>query len=57
MIFQLIFQVTHMYWSAGVLWHWMENNFLLESLGVSQIADSNLVMYFMVNTAFVNFID
>ena len=33
-----------------------ENNFLLESLAVCQNANSNLVMYFMVNTAFVNYI-
>ena len=34
-----------------------ENNFLLESLAACYNADSNLVMYFMVNTAFVNYID
>ena len=33
-----------------------ENNFLLESLAACYDADSNLVMYFMVNTAFVNYL-
>ena len=35
----------------------MENNYLLESLAACQHTDSNLVIYFMVNTAFVNYID
>ena len=35
----------------------VENNFLLESLAACHDADSNLVMYFTVNTAFVNYID
>ena len=35
----------------------MENNFLLESLAASHIADSKLVMYFTVNTAFVNYLN
>ena len=34
-----------------------ENNFLLESLATRHDADTNLVMYFSVNTAFVNYID
>ena len=34
-----------------------ENNFLLESLTTCQDANTNLVMYFTVNTAFTNYID
>ena len=34
-----------------------ENNFLLESLAAYHDDDTNLVMCFMVNTAFVNYID
>ena len=34
-----------------------ENNFLLESLAACHDADSKLVMYFTVNTAFVNYLD
>ena len=34
-----------------------ENNFLLESLAACQDSNSKLVMYFMVNTAFVNYLD
>ena len=34
-----------------------ENNFLLESVAACHDADTNLVMYFTVNTAFVNYID
>ena len=34
-----------------------ENNFVLESLAACHDADSNLVMYVTVNTAFVNHID
>ena len=34
-----------------------ENNFLLESLATSHDANTNLVMYFTVNTAFTNYID
>ena len=34
-----------------------ENNFLLESLATCHDAESKLVMYFMVNTAFVNYHD
>ena len=34
-----------------------ENNFLLESLAACHDADINLVMYFTVKTAFVNYID
>ena len=34
-----------------------ENNFLLESLAACHDADSKLVMYFMVNTAFVSYFD
>ena len=33
-----------------------ENNFLLESLAMCQDANTNLVMYFTVNTAFTNYI-
>ena len=35
----------------------MENNFLLESHAASHAAESKLIMYFTVNTAFVNFLD
>ena len=35
----------------------MENHFLLESLAACQDVNSKLVMYFMVNTAFVNYLD
>ena len=34
-----------------------ENNFLLESLAACHYAESKLVMYFMVNTAFVKYLD
>ena len=34
-----------------------ENNFLLESLTLCHAANTNLVMYFTVNTAFTNYID
>ena len=34
-----------------------ENNFLLESLAACHDAESKLVMYFMVNTAFVKYLD
>ena len=34
-----------------------ENNFLLESLAAYHDAESKLVMYFTVNTAFVNYLD
>ena len=34
-----------------------ENNFLLESLAMCYDANSNLVMYFTVNTVFTNYID
>ena len=34
-----------------------ENNFLLESLDACHDAKSKLVMYYMVNTAFVNYLD
>ena len=34
-----------------------ENNFLLESLATCHDANTNLVMYFMTNTAFANYID
>ena len=34
-----------------------ENNFLLESLAACHDANTNLVMYFTVNTASVNYID
>ena len=33
-----------------------ENNFLLESLAACHDAECKLVMYFMVNTAFVNYL-
>ena len=35
----------------------MENNFLLESLAACHDLNSKLVMYFMVNTAFVNYLN
>ena len=35
----------------------VENNFLLESLDACHIAKSKPVMYFMVNTAFANYLD
>ena len=35
----------------------MENNFLLESLAACHDAEYKLVMYFMVNTALVNYLD
>ena len=35
----------------------MENHFLLESLDACHNSNSKLVMYFMVNTAFVNYLD
>ena len=34
-----------------------ENNFLLESLAIWHDADTNVVMHFTVNTAFLNYID
>ena len=34
-----------------------ENNLLLESLATCHDADTNLITYFAVNTAFVNYID
>ena len=34
-----------------------ENNFLLESLATWHDANTNLIMYFTVNTAFTNYID
>ena len=34
-----------------------ENNFLLESLAMCHDANTNLVMYCTVNTAFTNYID
>ena len=34
-----------------------ENNFLLKSLAAGHDAESKIVMYFMVNTAFVNYLD
>ena len=34
-----------------------ENNFLLESLAACHDAEAKLVIYFMVNTAFVNYLD
>ena len=35
----------------------VENNFLLESLAACHDANSKLIMYFMVNTAFVSYLD
>ena len=35
----------------------MENNFLLESSATCHDADTNLIMYFTVNTTFINYID
>ena len=34
-----------------------DNNFLLESLAVCHVANMNLIMYFMVNTTFTNYLD
>ena len=34
-----------------------ENNFLLESLATCHDANTNLIMYFMVNTAVINYLD
>ena len=34
-----------------------ENHFLLESLATCQDVNSRLVMYFTVNTAFINYFD
>ena len=34
-----------------------ENNFLLESLAACHDANSKLVLYFTVNTAFINYLD
>ena len=34
-----------------------ENNFLLEHLATCHDTDTNLVMYFTVNTAFINYIE
>ena len=34
-----------------------ENHFLLESLAACQDTNSKLVMYFTVNTAFINYLD
>ena len=35
----------------------VENHFLLESLAACQDVNSKLVMYFTVNTAFINYLD
>ena len=35
----------------------VENYFLLESLAACQDTNSKLIMYFTVNTAFVNYLD
>ena len=35
----------------------VENNFLLEFLAACHDANTNVVIYFMVNTAFTNYID
>ena len=35
----------------------VENHFLLESLAACHDAESKLVMYITVNTAFVNFVE
>ena len=35
----------------------VENNFLFESLASCHSAESKLVMYFRVNTAFINYLD
>ena len=35
----------------------VENNFLLESLAACHDVNTNLIMYFTMNTAFVNYID
>ena len=44
--------------NRSVLCNWgieAENSFLLESLAACHDTDSNLVMYFTVNAAFVNY--
>ena len=41
-------------WNCGIE---VDNNFLLESLAACHDANTNLVMYFTVNTAFTNYID
>ena len=46
--------------NRSVLWNCRieeENNFLLESLAACHDAESKLVMYFMVKTAFVSYLD
>ena len=61
MIFQLKFPATHMFLvNRSVLCNCgieVENNFLLESLVACHDAESKLVMYFTVNTAFVTYLD
>ena len=39
------------------LWNGSANNFLLESIAACHDAESKLVMYFMMKTAFVNYLD
>ena len=39
------------------LWHRGRNHFLLESLAACHDTNSKLVMYFTVNTTFVNYLD
>ena len=59
MIFQLKFQVIHVLVNRSVLCNCSikaENSFPLESLDACHDADTNLIMYFIVNTAFINYI-
>ena len=61
MIFQSKFQASLLYLvNTSVVCNCKieaENNFLLESLAACHYAESKLVMYFMVNTAFVKYLD
>ena len=61
MIFQVEYPAICMYFeNRSVLCNCgigVENNYLLESLAVCHDSNSKLVMYFMVNTAFVNYLD
>ena len=41
-------------WNCGIE---AENNYLLESMAACHDSNSKLVMYFMVNTAFVNYLE
>ena len=46
--------------NRSALWNWgikSENSFLMESLATCHDANTNLVMYFTLSTAFINYID